>query len=329
MDLVLEAERLGFDSVWTSEAYGSDAITPATWILSQTSKIHVGTCIMQIPARTPANAAMTAMTLSDLSDGRFIVGLGASGPQVVEGWHGISYKKPVTRTREYIEIMRKIMAREEPVTYDGGVYQLPLKDNAIGLGKPLKSIMAANNDIPIYTASITPAGLAAAAEVADGVFPVFQTPDNFDALGPHLEKGFAKTNGAKSLENFEIVPNVMTIMADDVKACMEPLKQWLGLYIGGMGAKNKNFYVNYVTAMGYGEEALKIQDLYLSGDKEGAAALVPEELIDEIALVGSEARIRERAERWKVAGEKRWVSHLMFSAQQPELLPVLANIFKN
>ena len=193
IDLIKQAESMGYDSVWTAEAYGNDAVTSASWVLAQTEKIRVGTAIMQMPARTPAMAAMTAMSLNQLSGGRFIVGLGASGPQVVEGWHGVPYGKPVTRTKEYIQIMRRIMEREGPVEFDGQIYQMPVTgEGTTGLGKPLKSILEGAPDIPIYTASITPAGLRCAGEVADGVFPVWMDPDKYDILGEHIEAGFAR-----------------------------------------------------------------------------------------------------------------------------------------
>jgi F420-dependent oxidoreductase-like protein len=330
MALVKKAEALGFDSVWTAEAYGSDAVSVASWILAQTETIKVGTCIMQMPARTPAMAAMTSMTMSQMSKGRFIAGLGASGPQVVEGWHGIPYGKPITRTREYIQIMRKIMAREGPVEFDGKIYQLPTKaEGAVGLGKPLKSILNADPNIPIYTASITPAGLSCAAEVGDGVFPIWMSPEKFSAIGPHLEKGFAKAGNGKSLKDFDVAPGVAVMMGDDIDACRMPIKQNMALYIGGMGAKGKNFYTTYATAMGYGEAAIKIQDLYLAGDKEAAVAAVPDALVDEVALIGPEARIRERAKVWKAAGKKGQVGTMMMHIHQPEILPIIADIFKD
>ena len=207
IDLIKHAESLGYDSVWTAEAYGSDAVTVATWVLAQTEKIRVGTAIMQMPARTPAMCAMTSMSLSQMSNNRLIVGLGASGPQVVEGWHGVPYGKPITRTREYIQIMRKIMAREGPVEFDGSMYQLPNKgEGTTGLGKPLKSILEANNDIPIYTASITPAGLKCAAEVADGVFPVWMDPDKYSLFADDFNAGFEKAGNGKSLKREFVVP---------------------------------------------------------------------------------------------------------------------------
>ncbi|CAA0125709.1 Putative coenzyme F420-dependent oxidoreductase [BD1-7 clade bacterium] len=329
IDLIRHAESLGYDSVWTAEAYGSDAVTPATWILAHTTRIRVGTCIMQIPARTPAMAAMTAMTLSQLSGGRFIAGLGASGPQVVEGWHGIPYNKPVTRTREYIQIMREIMAREGPVTFDGEVYQLPTRiEGATGLGKPLKSILQADTEIPIYTASITPAGLACAAEVADGVFPIWMSPEKFETtLLPHYQKGFDRGLEGKTLANFANVPGLSVVLGDDVDACRMTVKHFMALYIGGMGAKGKNFYTTYASTLGYEEEALRVQELYLAGKKDEAVKAVPDALVDEVALVGPEKRIRERAEAWIEAGDKGLVDTLMISTLQPDVIDLLADIF--
>lgn len=328
LDLVKRAEAVGFDSVWVSEAYGSDAVSPAAWLLAQTSRIKVGTSIMQMPARTPAMAAMTAMTLSQLSGGRFILGLGASGPQVVEGWHGVPYAKPITRTREYIQIVRKIMAREEAVRFDGEIYQLPLQGSgATGLGKPLKSIMAADTAIPIYTASITPVGLACAGEYADGVFPVWMSPDRFEAIGPYLQRGFDEAANGKSLAGFDIAPNVPVMLGDDLEALRLPIKQMRALYIGGMGARDKNFYTAYTRAMGFADAAEKIQSLYLKGDKEAAIAAVPDELVDETCLIGSESMIRARAERWKQAARDNEVGTLMCVVRQPEVLELLADIF--
>ena len=327
MPLIQQAEALGFDSVWISEVYGSDAVSVASWILSKTTTIKVGTCIMQMPARTPAMAAMSSMTLNQLSGGRFICGLGASGPQVVEGWHGIPYGKPVTRTKEYVQIMRQIFAREEPVAFEGEIYQLPTKaEGATGLGKPLKSILAADPSIPIYTASITPAGLRCAAEVGDGVFPIWMDPENYEVLGEHLDKGFAKAGG-KSLHDFDVAPGVGVVVGDDLDLCRLPIKHMLALYIGGMGAKGKNFYTNYATAMGFGDAANHIQDLYLAGSKEEAVTAIPDELVDCIALVGPESRIRERAEVWKAAEQKGHIGTIMLQAQQPEALELMADIF--
>lgn len=325
IDLIRQAESMGYDSVWTAEAYGNDAVTAAAWVLAQTTKIKVGTAIMQMPARSPAMCAMTSMSLDQLSGGRFIVGLGASGPQVVEGWHGVPYGKPVTRTKEYIQIMRKIMAREGPVEFDGEIYQLPLTGpGTTGLGKPLKSILQGNPDIPIYTASITPAGLRCAAEVADGVFPVWMDPDKYHVLGEHLDAGFAKAGNGKSLANFDVAPFVMVMLNDDLEAAYNALRPWLALYIGGMGAKGKNFYTDYTTRLGYGDVALRIQDLYLSGKKAEAEALVPNELLDDVSLIGPAARIVERLAPWKEAAKRGEVGTMMLSVQDPVVLELFA-----
>ena len=317
---------MGYDSVWTAEAYGNDAVTSAAYVLAQTSKIRVGTAIMQMPARTPAMCAMTAMSLDQLSGGRFIVGLGASGPQVVEGWHGVPYGKPVTRTKEYIQIMRKIFEREGPVEFDGQMYQMPNQsEGTTGLGKPLKSILAAASDIPIYTASITPAGLRCAGEVADGVFPVWMDPNKYDVLGESIEQGFEKAGNGKSLKDFDVAPFVTVAMNDDLDAAYDALRPWLALYIGGMGAKNKNFYHDYATRLGYGDAANQIQELYLSGKKPEAEALVPNELLDEVSLIGPRERIIERLGPWKEAGKRGEVGSMLLGVQDPVVLELLAN----
>ncbi len=324
-DAIREAENLGYHSVWTAEAYGSDAVAPAAYILANTEKIKVGTAIMQMPARTPACTAMTAMTLHALSGGRFILGLGPSGPQVVEGWHGVAYGRPLTRTREYIEIIRKILERKEPVTHEGYHYQLPYHgDDATGLGKPLKSILHGDPSMKIYTASISPNGMRCAGEVADGVFPVWMSPEKFDLFHEHLAAGFAKAGGGKDLKNFDIAPFVTVVMGDELDHCRMPVKGMLSLYIGGMGARGKNFYHDYATRMGYEEAAVKIQDLYLDGKKAEAMAAVPDELVDEVALVGSADRIRDRLQAWKEAGAKGHVGSLLAAGGSPEALRVLA-----
>lgn len=325
MDLIKHAESLGYDSVWTAEAYGSDAVTTATWVLAQTETIRVGTAIMQMPARSPAMTAMTTMSLAQMSGNRFICGLGASGPQVVEGWHGVPYGKPITRTREYIEIMRKIMAREGGVEYDGKIYQMPNKgEGTTGLGKPLKSILEANTDIPIYTASITPAGLKCAAEVADGVFPVWMDPAKYSVFADDFNAGFEKAGNGKGLKDFDVAPFVSVAMNDDLEAAFDSLRPWLALYIGGMGAKGRNFYNDYATRLGYGDAAEKIQDLYLSGQKQEAEAQVPNELLDEVALVGPADRIRERLSRWKDAGSRGEVGSMLIGAGDPRVLELIA-----
>ncbi len=314
MDAVLEAENLGFDSVWTSEAYGSDAVTPAAWILARTSRINVGTGIIQMPARTPACAAMTALTLQALSGGRFILGIGPSGPQVIEGWHGVAYGRPLTRTREYISIIRQIFAREAPVTHDGYHYQLPYQGaDASGWGKPLKSILHGDPALKIFTAAVAPAGIRTAAEIADGMFPIFMSPERFDVFHDDLEAGFAKAGGGKGLADFEIAPIVPLAMGDDIEACRQPIRRHLALYIGGMGAPGKNFYNDYAKRLDFEEAAVKMQQLYLTGKKAEAEAEVPDALIDAIALVGPRERIKERLTVWKDAAREEKVSSLLLS----------------
>ena len=321
---IKHAEALGYDSVWTAEAYGGDAVTPAAWILAQTDKIKVGTAIMQMPARTPAMTAMTAMSLAELSGGRFIVGLGASGPQVVEGWHGMPYGKPVTRLKEYVQIMKQIFARQAPATFDGEMYQLPYTGvGATGLGKPLKSILHCEEDIPIFAANITPRGVQAAAEVCDGFFPIWMDPEKYSVFEGPIQKGFADA-GDKNLTQFEVSPFVTVVMGDDVEHCMAPIRANMALYIGGMGARDKNFYNNYVKAMGYEDDARKIQDLFLSGKRDEAAAAVPADLIDACHLVGPAGRIKERLSRWQEAGSKGHVAAMMLGCQQPEALELIA-----
>ena len=321
MDLILEAEKLGFDSLWTGEAYGSDAVTPLAWIGSRTTKIKLGAAILQMPARTPAMTAMTAMTLDALSGGRFILGLGPSGPQVAEGWHGVAYGKPLPRTREYISIVRKILAREAPLQHQGEYYQIPYAGpDTTGLGKPLKSIMHGRADMKIYMASISPNGIACAAEIADGNLPIWMNPEKPQLLMPYLDRGFAKTGGKKSMANFDLAPFVTCIMGSDLEKCRMPVKDNLALYIGGMGARNANFYNSYAKRMGYEEEAVKIQDLYLSGRKAEAVAAVPDKLVDEVALVGPRERIVERLQAWQASP----ATSMMIGTTQPEALRLLA-----
>ena len=319
MDRIRHAEALGYDSVWTSEAYGADAVAPAAWILAQTERIRVGTAIMQMPARTPAMTAMTAMTLAQLSGGRFILGLGASGPQVVEGWHGVAYGKPVTRLKEYVAIIRKILAREDPAVFDGDQYQLPFAGpGATGLGKPLKSILHCGEDIPIYAASITPRGVRAAAEVADGFFPIWMDPEKYSVFEQPIRKGLAAVG--RSAAEFDVAPFVTVVIGDSVEECMRPIRGTMALYIGGMGARNRNFYNNYAKAMGFEEAAVKIQDLYLAGRRDEAMAAVPTELIDACHLVGPADRIRERLQRWKGTN----VSTMMIGGGSNEALTLIA-----
>lgn len=301
MEMIKEADRMGIYAVWTAEAYGSDCITPLAWIGAQTEKIKLGTAIMQMAGRTPANTAMTAMTLDQLSGGRFLLGLGLSGPQVVEGWHGQPYSKPLGRTREYISIVRDIFKREKSVVHDGDHYQIPYQgEDATGLGKPLKSILHGRPDIPIYLASIGPKNVELTAEIADGWLPIFLSPRHYDEVyKPRIEAGFAKARNGKSLDDFDIAASVSVVIGDDVEACRNMLKPILALYIGGMGAKGKNFYNDLACRYGYEGVANEIQDLYLAGNKQEAIATVPDALVDDVALCGPKERIKERLELWR------------------------------
>ncbi len=298
LELVQEADRLGVYAIWAAEAYGSDAVTPLAWLGALTESIKLGTAIMQMPGRTPANAAMTAMTLNQLSGGRFLMGLGLSGPQVVEGWHGESYRRPLTRSREYVEILRKIFRREERLTYDGKLYKIPYQgDDATGLGKPLKSTLHAQPDIPIYLAAIGPKNVELTAEIADGWLPIFFSPNKFESIyGSHINAGLAKAG--KSMDDLDIAPSVSVVVTDNLDVGYNMLRPMLALYIGGMGAKGRNFYNDLAARYGYETEAADIQELYLSGRKGEAMMKVPAELIDEIALVGPKERIRERLQTW-------------------------------
>lgn len=319
---IQEAERLGWDSVWTAEAYGSDAITPLAYLAGLTSRIKLGTAIMQMPARTPAMTAMTASTLDQLSGGRMLVGLGLSGPQVVEGWHGQPYGKPAARIREYVSILRKIWAREEPVAFEGQEYHLPYTGpGATGLGKPLKSILH-GRQLPVYLATLGPANIRQTAEIADGWLPAFFSPYRMDVFRPQLEEGFKRAGNGKSMKDFDIAASCGVVISDDVKGALAATKPGIALYVGGMGARNKNFYNDLMVQYGYGDAAKRIQDLYLSGRKAEAEAAVPDELADEMALVGPPARIRERYRAWQDAG----VGTLLIGTRSPEVLALMAEL---
>jgi len=315
--LVQRAESLGFDSVWTAEAYGSDSIVPLTWVAAHTEKIKLGTGIMQMPARTPANTAMTAATLDLLSGGRFLLGLGLSGPQVVEGWHGEAYGKPLEKTREYVEIVREILKREQPLEHHGTHYDIPYSGpGATGLGKPLKLIThPLRADIPIYLASIGPKNVALTAEIADGWLPLFFSPSRWkDAFGD----AFTNTD----FSTFDVAPSVPVILGDDVDACRSMVKPQLALYVGGMGARGKNFYNDLVCRYGFEADAKVIQDLYLDGKKGEAIAAVPDELVDEVALCGPKERIADLLGMWKESP----VTTMIVGTGQPEAMEVMAEL---
>jgi F420-dependent oxidoreductase-like protein len=296
---IIEAERLGFDSVWTAEAYGSDALMPLAWWGAATERIKLGTSIVQISARTPAATAMAAMTLDHLSGGRLILGLGVSGPQVVEGWYGQPFEKPLARMREYIGVLRDIWAREGPVTNDGPHYPLPIRGGT-GLGKPLKaSIRPLRSDIPIYLAAEGPKNIALAGELCDGWLALFYSPhhDGFyrDALG----EGLSRKGARRTTEDFEVAATVPLIITDDVEAAADAVRPMYALYFGGMGARGTNFHANVAIRMGYEAEVAKIQELYLGGHKEQAAAVVPTKLVEQLTLIGPKEKIRHDLEAWR------------------------------
>ena len=319
---MLEVERLGFDSVWTAEAYGSDAVTPLAYLAAKTTRIKLGTGIMQIPARTPALAAMTMSTLDQLSGGRALVGLGLSGPQVIEGWHGVAYGKPNARLREYVQILRKIWAREEPVALDGKQYQLPYRGpDATGLGKPLKSILH-GRQLPVYLATMGSANVRATAELADGWLPIWFSPYRIDLFRPDLEAGFSRAGAGKSYQDFDIAAGCTVMIGDDLKELFARMKPNLALYVGGMGAREKNFHNEMIVRYGYTDEAARIQDLYLSGRKAEAEAAVPDELCDELSLCGPEDRIRARYRAWEDAG----VTTMLVQSNQPRALELMSDI---
>ena len=301
LDLIDAADQLGYCAVWTSEAYGSDCITPLAWIGALTRRIKLGTAIMQMPARSPAMTAMTIMTLDQLSGGRALLGLGLSGPQVVEGWHGRAYGKPLSKTREYVDIMRRILAREEPLAHDGAHYQIPYRGaDATGLGKPLKSIIHGRADMPIYLASIGPKNVELTAEIADGWLPMFFSPAHFDAVyRPSLAAGFAKAGKDMATADFDIAPSLTVVMDDDLERAYMRIKPTLALYIGGMGARGKNFYFDLACRYGFEAAADKAQDAFLNGRRADAVMAVPDALVDAVSLVGGEARIRDRIQLWR------------------------------
>jgi F420-dependent oxidoreductase-like protein len=313
--LVKAAEALGYDSVWAAEAWGTDAVTVLAWLAASTTTINVGSAIMQIPGRTPANTAMTAATLDLMSGGRFILGLGTSGPQVVEGWHGQPWGKPLGKTREYIELVRTAL-RREALEHHGEHYRIPYDGpGATRLGKPLKLMLRPlRADIPIYLAAIGPKNVALAAEVADGWLPIFVDPERFDdAFGPSL---------AAARDGFEIAATVSVLVGDDVQALRDSLKPNLALYVGGMGAKGRNFYNSLMRRYGWEAEAERIQELYLGGHQREAIAAVPDELVDAVSLVGPKERIRDRLAAWRETP----VTTLIVGSAQPEALQVIAEL---
>jgi F420-dependent oxidoreductase-like protein len=299
LEMAKEADKLGYDSIWAAEAYGSDAATVLAWMAAYVHHAKLASGIFQMPARTPAMTAMTAATLDNMTNGRFILGLGISGPQVVEGWHGQAFEKPLARAREYVEIVRKALARET-LTYDGEFYKLPRPG---GPGKPLKLIIKPVQErIPIYLAAIGPKNTALAAEIADGWLPTLFAPEHADAFRPFLEEGAARAG--RSLEDLEVTPQVSIGIYDDVAHARNFMRPYLALYVGGMGSRERNFYNQLVTRYGYGDAAKEIQDLYLSGRQADAMAAIPDDLIDKVALTGPKEKVKERLDAYRDAGVK-------------------------
>lgn len=315
------AERMEFDCVWTAEAYGSDALTPLAWWGAATERVALGTSICQISARTPAAMAMAAITMDHLSGGRFRLGLGASGPQVVEGWYGMPYPKPLARTREYVEIIRKILARDEPVIYEGDHYQLPYAGGA-GLGKPLKTtVHPLRSDIPIYLGAEGPKNVAMTAEIADGWLPLFFSPKDNAFYDRALNEGFARRDTQTGVDDFDVAAVVPVVINNDVEAAADAIRPMLALYAGGMGAKEANFHLDVFARMGYEAECARIQELYLAGDKKAAMAAVPTSMVEDVALVGPVEKIRDDLAAW----DESVVNTLVVSGQPP-LLEAVANV---
>ncbi len=320
--LVQRAEELGYDSVWTAEAYGSDAVTPLAYLAAVTKRIKLGTGIMQLAARTPANAAMCAGTVDALAGGgRFIAGLGVSGPQIVEGWYGEPWGKPYYRMRDYVAIMRKIFRRDGPVSHAGREISLPYTgEGAMGVGKPLKSILHMNPDIPIYLATSNEATVKLTAEVADGWLPLGFIPGSMAECQPWLDEGFKRAGNGKSRKDFTIQASVHVEVDNDVAGALARLKPEVALYVGGMGHRNKNFHKDTMTRLGFGAAAERIQELYLAGRKDEAIATVPDEWVDLKSLVGPPARIQQRYRAWEDSG----ADSLSVRSRQLEAIEVMA-----
>lgn len=324
MEEILLAEKLGYDSVWTAEAYGSDAISPLAYIAALTKHIRLGTGVIQLAARTPAATAMAAQTVDGLAGGgRFIAGIGVSGPQIVEGWYGQPWGRPYYRIKDYVAIMKKIFAREEPVTHDGKEISLPYTgEGAMGIGKPLKSILHPNPNLPVWLGTGTESNVKLTAEIADGWLPLGFVPGSMKIYQPWLEEGFKRAGNGKSLKDLEVQTGTTVIITKDVKEAFRRMKPNIALYVGGMGHKDKNFHNDMMVRRGYADEAKTIQELYLAGRKAEAIEAVPDEYCDENSLVGPVERIRERYKPWADSG----ATGLTIRATQPEAIELMADI---
>jgi F420-dependent oxidoreductase-like protein len=320
-ETIAEAERLGFDSIWTAEAWGSDALTPLAWWGSATSRLRLGTALIQLSGRTPTATAMAAMTMDHLSGGRFVLGLGVSGPQVVEGWYGQPFPKPLARTREYVDIIRKVLAREAPVTNDGPHYPLPYRGGT-GLGKSLKPIVhPLRADVPIILGAEGPKNVALAAEIADGWFPIYFSPNHAEFYTEALAEGFARPGARCTAATFEVLAFAPVVIDNDLEAAADQLRPMVALYVGGMGAKEANFHFDVFCRIGYEAEATKIQELFLSGHQADAVAAVPTRMVEEMALIGTREKIRDDLELWRSS----MVTTLLINGT-PDVLRTLAEL---
>jgi F420-dependent oxidoreductase-like protein len=324
IETVKLAERLGYDSVWTAETYGADALTPLAFIAAHTGKIRLGTAIAQLDSRSPANFMMTSQTIDRLAGGgRMILGLGVSGPQIVEGWYGRPWGKPNTRLRDYVSILRKMAARQEPVTHEGKELSLPYAGtDSAGLGKPLRTFLHTNPDLPIYLGTATPLNVRMTGEIADGWLGFHLVPALVAKYRALLEEGLAKRSDGRSYERFPIQGMVGVKLADDVAAAINEPKAHIALYAGGMGAKAKNFHKEALIERGFGEAAERIQELYLAGRKDEAAAAVPDEYVDDEWLIGPPARIAERFKLWRDSG----IDDLCIRISPPEIVELIAKV---
>ena len=323
-ELVTAAEDAGFDAIFTAEAWGSDAFTPLAWWGRETSQVRLGTSIVQMSGRSPTSIAMHALTLDHLTGGRVVLGMGVSGPQVVEGWYGQPFAKPLARTREVVDIIRQVLAREAPVTNDGPHYPLPYAgEGSVGLGKPLKPIVhPLRPDIPIWLGAEGPKNVAQTAEIADGWIPIFYTPNSAGMYQPWLDEGFARPGARRTRADFEIAATCHLEITDDKQRVIEAMKPYVSLYMGGMGAKEQNFHKQVFERMGYAELADQVQKLYLSGEKDRATALIPDELVDDMHIIGSEAEVKERVAQWEETG----VTTLLLSLGSPEEVRRIAEV---